>query len=457
MSRSPLDRRTLLRGAAGVAIALPFLEAMRPRRASAAPTGPAPKRLVLWFTPNGTVYNQWKPTGTSTDFTLSPILAPLAARKGKIIVVDNMEMKRGGPGDGHQQGMGHLWTGIDLLPGDIKGGSDDPPAGFSSGPSIDQVVAKEVGKPERPSIDLAVQPGGAKDMWSRMSYAAKNQPVDPEINPWAAFADVFADAQSPDKVALAKLQAERKTVVDAVRGSYQSLLPALGKEDRTRMEKHLEAVQTLQKKIDAATVKACKAPDLGPAPGSTQDAVLKYVKANENFPTVGKLHMDILAYALACDLTRVATLQWSRSVGDPVFTWLGISGQEAGHHQLSHKDSEADAKAKLVQINTWYAKQFDYFLGALDAFDEGNGTTLLDNTAVVWGNELSEGGSHGSNPGNFVIGGSCGGYFKTGRWLDTKKTPHNNLLVSLANAMGMPIKTFGRAEWCTGPLAGLTG
>lgn len=453
----PLDRRTFLRGAGGVLVALPFLQAMDTRRAVAGPTT-KPKRLVTWFTPNGTIYEEWKPEGTGTNFTLKQILSPLNALKKKIIVLDGLDMKRGGVGDGHQQGMGHLWTGIELLPGEVKGGCDScDPAGLSAGPSVDQVVAKKVGLPSLPSLNVGSHISETKNAWTRMAYSDANQAVDPELNPWAVFNSVFADSLNPDKQALARLQEERRTVVDAVLGSYQGLSPKLGKEDRLRVDAHLDAVQTMQKKFYAAASAVCQVPTIKAAPAD----IKAFLKANENMPTIMKLHMDVVAYALACDLTRVVTMQWNQSVGNVVYSWLGINpddkvdvdgNQETpGHHSLSHIDGQPDPRSKLITINKWHAEQFAYFLGALDKFDEG-GSTVLDNTAVVWGNELARGGAHSSDPAPFVIGGGCGGALKTGQVVSYDKRPHNDLLLTLAKAMGVDLATFGNKDWCTGPL-----
>ncbi|RYE77485.1 MAG: DUF1552 domain-containing protein [Myxococcales bacterium] len=458
----PLDRRTFLRGAGGILVGLPLLNIMLDsRRASADPLA-KPRRLVLWFTPNGTIYEEWKPKGTGADFTFGKILSPLDALKKKVIVVDGLDMRRGGVGDGHQQGMGHLWTGVELLTGDIKGGcSDCDKAGFASGPSVDQVVAKSVGLPTRPSLDVGARVSETKNMWTRMSYSDANQPIDPEQNPWALFETLFADSLNPDTQSIARLQEERRTVVDAVLGSYKSLTPKLGSEDRQRVEKHLDAVQTMHTKFHAAKTKVCELPTLLAKPAEKD--IKNFIKKNDNMPALMKLHMDIVAYALACDLTRVASFQWDNSVGNTVYTWLGIKPEDKvdvagnletpGHHSLSHIDTQAAARAHLIDINRWHAEQYAYFLKQLDSFEESDGT-VLDNSAVVWGNELARGGAHSSDPAPFVIGGGAGGAFKTGRVVTyDKKRPHNDLLLTLAQSMGVKMSSFGKKEWCTGPLA----
>jgi hypothetical protein len=138
-------------------------------------------------------------------------------------------------------------------------------------------------------------------------------------------------------------------------------------------------------------------------------------------------------------------------VSNKAFSWLGIA---EGHHDLSHVDTDADAQAKLVQINTWYAEQFAYLIAALKAVPEGDGT-LLDNTVVLWCNELGKGGEHSRTDVPYVLAGRCGGVFKTGRYLSYEGINHNDLMVSLCNAMDVGVTTFGNPAYCAGPLAKL--
>jgi hypothetical protein len=166
--------------------------------------------------------------------------------------------------------------------------------------------------------------------------------------------------------------------------------------------------------------------------------------------------MDLLAMALACDLTRVVTLQWEAAYSDVRFTWLGA---DRGHHTISHdSDDNADSVEMLTKINVWYAEQFAYLLAKLDGMQEGTGT-VLDNCVVFWGNELGRGNVHSHWPMPFVLAGSGGGLLQTGRFLTYPKedpaSSHSNLLVSMMNAVGVDGQTFGNPMYCTGPLVGL--
>ena len=150
-------------------------------------------------------------------------------------------------------------------------------------------------------------------------------------------------------------------------------------------------------------------------------------------------------------------IQWSRSVSQTRFTWLPTPVIE-GHHDLSHRgDDDAAAVDKLTRINNWYAQQFAGLLSRLAAVPDANNTTLLDNTLVLWCNELAKGNTHSRQDAPYVLGGRAGGALRTGRFLsyEGQGLSHNNLLVSLLNAMDLPDQTFGKPEWCTGPLTGL--
>src|SRR6185295_8077891 len=168
----------------------------------------------------------------------------------------------------------------------------------------------------------------------------------------------------------------------------------------------------------------------------------------------GELQMDLLVLALGCGLTRVASLQWSRSVSQVRFTWLGI---DDGHHDLSHRgDTDPDAIDKLRQINSWYAARFASLIDRMKKVDHGDGTTLLDSTLVLWCNELGKGNTHSRQNAPYVLAGRAGGALRTGRYLRYDgDVPHNNLLVALLNAMDVPDTRFGKPEWCTGRLPNL--
>jgi hypothetical protein len=281
------------------------------------------------------------------------------------------------------------------------------------------------------------------DVWARMIYSGANQPLPPMEDPVAAFSRIFSGSTlSASQTAI--LLKRRQSVLDYAVGSLGNLATSVGSDDKVRVQQHQDSVRAIEKQLLAQTG-ACTPPMV------TKTDLTKVA----NYPAIGKAQMDLLVASLACDQTRVASLQWSHSVSDIPMPWLNIS---TGHHTLSHDaDTDSASQTSLVQINTWYAQQFAYLLQGLDAVSESDGSTLLDNCMVVWINELSKGNIHSHQPLPVIIAGGGGGALRTGRFVTySPQQPHNNLLVSLANAMGTSIKTFGNPAYCTGPLSNLT-
>lgn len=435
--RRPLSRRTVLRGLGGVAIALPFLEVMQ-ARAEGAP----PKRLILLFSANGTVPGAWAPTGGETDFTFSPILEPLAPHRKKLLVLGNVDLKVAfdSPGIAHQRGIGTLWTGRKLDDSHLFG-----LAGWGIGPSIDQVVAQAIGGATRfGSLELGVQVSD-DTVAARMCYAGPAQPLPPLVDPRAVFDRLFGSFDADPKVAAAR-RAHRKSVLDAVRAEFAAISKRVSVDDRRKLDAHATAIRDLEQRLDVVFEPgpACAKPD-EPPPLPLSDPA--------SFPAITELHLDLLTMALTCDLTRVVSLQWSQAASPTVFSWLGLTDL---HHELSHRsDSDAPAQAALIAIHRWYAEQVAALLTRLDSVQEGDGT-LLDHSLVVWGNEMGHGNDHSYLSTPFVLAGSAGGIFKTGRYLDRAHQSHNDLLVTCLNAFGVPVNTFGDPAYCSGPMSGLT-
>lgn len=452
-----IKRRAMLKGTifgGTVAIGLPMLEAMLPK-SGAAQSSAAPKRIVFWFTANGTRQDIWSPPA-NMDLSSHPLHAAMAPFSNKLIFLDGVDqdVAYDSIGDGHQTGMACLLTNAEILPGDLFCEGDCPAGaeqyvGWGGGQSVDQYLAAEIQKDvltKFKSLELGVQVKSST-VWSRMSYAAPDNPVPHREDPNQNFTDFFSDLDS-DPFALRLIQRRRKSILDAVMEDHAEFQKRLGYGDKQTLEKHLQSIRDLESRLSVTTNfgEACTIPEASLPGGSFQQ--------NDMYPVTGKAQMDLLVMALACDLTRVASLQWSHSVSNVQFNWVSqILGE--GHHSLSHyDDSDASALADLLEINKWYSEQFAYLLGLMDGIQEGD-NTLLDNTVVVWVNELGKGNSHTRNDIPFILAGGCQGYFRTGQHIDFGGEPHGRLLVSLTHAMGKPVDTFGVPQYSQGPLSGL--
>lgn len=454
-----LSRRALLRGAGGVALALPFLNAMRPRVAQAA-TAP-PKRFVVFFSANGTIKDQWQPTGTETNFQLSPILTPLAAHQSDLLIMRGLANEASyiyAP-NAHDASMATLLTADRLVVGPSgTGRAGHVLDGTSAGPSIDQELARVIGGATKlPSLELGVQSTTTilEPMVVRMCYRGtpgNAKSVPPEDDPRKVFSRLFTDAGSSSG-ALEALRAQRKSVLDAVLRDFARLEAKVGVEDRQKLDRHATTVREFELSLDklGGSGTSCKVPasppevNLNPV-DCVQDG--RPAKCAGDFEALGKAQMDLLSLAFACDLTRVITLQWSTAESTVFYKKFNAAGE---HHLMSH-----DAKGNredLIEINTWYAQQFAYLLTSLKSQSDADGP-LLDSSVVLWANELSDGDTHNRRDLGWILAGKGNGSIRTGRSVQYNKPTTNQLFASLMTMFGTPTENFGAAQF-KGTLSGL--
>jgi len=435
-SMRPMARRVFLERLGISAAALPFLTGL-PSLGLASPVRPR-QRLVIMFSPNGTIPAEFWPEADGTDFKLPRILQPLTAFRSRMLILQGLANQVRGDGDNHMRGMSCLLTGIELFPGNIQGGSHTP-AGWASGISIDQEIrnslqSKEDSRTRFGSLEFGVGVTDKADPWTRMSYAGPNKPVAPISDPYQMYQKLYG--RMKDREAL-------RSVLDEVRADLRRVRKHVSAEDRALLEEHAALVRRMEQEIREETRQRPVA-----APPTLEGGV---ADRNDNVPRLSRMQIDLLVNSFVNDMARVATLQYTKSVGGARMNWLDIKD---GHHALSHEpDKDETAQEKLVKINRWFAGELNYLLERLAATPEPGGQgKLLDHTLVVWTNELGKGNSHTLDNIPFVlIGGSAG--LRMGRSLKFERTPHNRLHLALARAMGHRIETFGKAALCeAGPL-----
>lgn len=424
-----INRRTFLRGACGSALLAPF--ATLPTRLAHA-DGPAPLRLVVFFSPNGTIHDHWRPTvnGNTFSFPAGSILEPLASIQDKLVVIDGLNFVNA---TNHEGGMGAMLTG---------GGAP----GVTGGKSLDQYVAAELASPTRfSSMELGVLTsnwGGSTQ--TRMSYSGANSFVTPDDRPSNVFSRLFGDADL-DAQSQARIRTHRRSVLDFLRGDIQSIRARTSPTESLKLDQHLEAFRRLELQFQEPQIDSCSGPvDIG-VPNAYQ---------NDSFPMVGQQQMELLVNALACDMTRVASLQWSHTVSPIVFSWLG---QSQGHHTLSHAgNGDIQGVGDFVAAERWFAEQFLAFVNLLDERSDPLGPgSLLDNSLVVWAKEMGDSRLHVCDSVPFVLAGGANFPFTRNRYIDAGGAAHNHLLVSLSQAMGLSNTTFGDPTAGEGPLQGL--
>ncbi len=442
----PLSRRTILRGAGGVAIGLPLLEAMLPRRARAQDAVP-PKRMISWWTANGQIPSYWYPTGTETDFVLNTAHVPLEPYKSKLILfdgIDNDVSDADGVYGGHQGSHAGMFSG---MPRTQTQTFDTMRPG---GPSLDQVVADKWAA-ENPtkikSLQTGVNPvGDGNNPFTLIgSWRGENELLPPIGEPSRLFDYLFMDGVpgTQEAAAAEALRARRKSILDTVADRFGVLRARVGTEDKLRLDAHLASIREVENQVLAVSPQTvCVVPARPAGDFNTQES---------NVPEWAKVQMDLMVLALACDLTRVASFMWiAMGSGSATFSWLGHT---SGHHDLAHA---ADVP-RMTEINTWYSEQLAYLMGELDKHVDVDGGSMLDSTLIVWWNELGDGAAHSCKRAPFVLAGGAGGALQMGRFLDyPERQQSNQLLLSVYNALTDSEDTvFGDPRYCAGPLPGL--
>jgi hypothetical protein len=420
--------------ASGAAALFPWLEV---RAADA----PQPK-LLLFFTPHGTVWDQWRPSGGEKDFTLSPILEPLANHREQIAIVDGIGMISGTdyyiP---HTYTMPVLWTGSPI---DASGGGfcrEDHGGrcfGWNTSLSVDQHIAAQLDDAlPYPTIELGYGCGGLHPA-TRMIYSAPGMPKSPIDDPVRAF-DTLFPAADPDMQAAARTALRRRSVLDAVRQDLGAHRGKLSAADQLRLDAHANALRELERSLVPSGA-LCTRPER---------------PTGVNSETAIDRQSELAAAALGCGLTRIVSLQVRIADNDnTLYPWVGLDS--GGHHTLSH-DSGATAQATLAKVYRWYAERFAHLLDRLAATPDAGGQSLLENTLVIWGSELGRGWDHDISNVPFVFAGGAAGQLRGGRYLKLA-TPvrQNRVLVTACHAMGLrDVTKFGSLDNGEGPLDGL--
>jgi hypothetical protein len=440
-----ISRRTLLRGA-GAAVGLPVLQAMLNSHGTALAQGaPLPKRFAVWFFGNGVRLDRWVPKQTGANWQLSEELAPLvdASRgidvKRYVNVVSGYNIKVPGL-RAHHDGVAAMMSGTKFI--ELK-----PPVGvqYSSkfgAASIDQIAADIIGKGTAfPSLQLAVSKRYTTvegPTLQYLSHRGPDQPLPQEFNPATVFNRLFAKVQStPTTDPRDQL---RVSVLDAVRDDAKRLQNKLGAADKARLDAHLTAIAESRSRILAlppTITSACVKP-------ATVTETNTDVNSNEPLEKVASLMADMLAIAWACDLNRVATLQFSGSVGGHVYSEIAGGQPRNNEHGITH---EATEQGKVHDAVVFTMRNFAYFLNKLQKTPDGTGN-LLDRSCILCTSDVAEGYSHKGEDYPILVAGGAGGALKT-PGVHVRSTSGENtsdVLLTCMQAIGTGVTSVGKDE-----------
>jgi len=327
------------------------------------------------------------------------------------------------------------------------------------GPSIDYVIGQSLGQgTARPNLAMSAQPlhpagygcdnGYSCAIADHISFDAKgsNIPTFDEL-----FVNVGSGASGANLAAAAQSRALNKSILDLVTAEATSLTPQLSYQDRPRFAEYLSSVREVERRIDIASSAGASSCTLPARPASGYNL-------SNGRQTIDIAH-GLVTLAFQCDATQVLSLMWGSNTCQRPYDFIGGSG---GHHNNSHHGSDKTMIAKLQRIDYWWFRRFSELITKLKSLPDVDGRSILDNTLIFQGSDISDGNAHNHNDMPVVLaGGGCG--FKMGQHLDYSITgtgpgsvghSFGELFVSIAQGLGVQLTTFG--EHGGGPLSGLT-
>jgi hypothetical protein len=453
-------RRAFL-GGASVLIALPFLETLAPKRALGQ-VGLAPKRFLGYLYPNGMVMNDWRPLGTGTDFTFGLSMGPggrvfddgripypavqdgpgLENLKDQLLIISGLQntMQEPGPGD-HAGGVGSLLTNRT-----VPRATD----GDMGGPSIDYVISQTIGQDTRvPYIAMAgeaARPAGTLcdtgfscAVGDHISFDETGNNLPRFDDPGLMFDQLFAGLDpNANQAAIEERKALDKSVLDLVSAEATALESQLSYQDRPRLQEYLTSVREVERRLSGAGITVECTPPVRETKFSFEDGKF----------TIDICH-ELMALALQCDATRVISFMWGNSSNGRPHGFIDAPG---GHHDISHHGGNADNIARLQRIDYWWFRRFAELLTRLSGMPDIDGRSVLDNTLIFQSSDVSDGDAHNHDDMPVIVAGGAAG-FTLGRHVQYEGNWFGELFLSIAQAFGSPIQSFG--EHGTAPLQGL--
>jgi Protein of unknown function (DUF1552) len=438
---SHLNRRTLLCGV-GASVALPWLESIPVwgRELHADDGSPAfPKRFAAVFMGNGVNPDHWWAKGGGDQMELSKSLEPLAPLRSRLNVITGLFNKSATGVGIHPGQTGNILSGASLQKGAVLRG----------GISMDQVLAAHLGEETaQPSLVLGCEQPitGYHETNFSMAYSSHiswqdaNSPVPMEVYPSLAFDSLFDNQGSKRTL----------SILDRVRDHAASLSRQVSRADQAKLDEYLTSVREVEKRVERTRELKDRADENAER---RSKPTLAMPRPDDGLPEDIREHMrlmcDIIGLAFQTDKTRVATLLMCRDLSGLFYPFLDV---RTAHHPTSHQDESDDYE----RVTRYYVEQFAYLAGRLAAMPEGT-ATVLDNSCLLFVNNMWSGSKHDSTRLPVLTAGGLGGTLDTGRVLEYRECGDENrklcgLYLSLMQRMGVTAKTFGDAD---APLAGL--
>lgn len=421
-----LSRRLMLRGALGglsATLALPLLEAMTPKRARGQTMPADPVRVGLWFWGCGVHRENFVPPTTGHNLTLKSQLQPFAAVKPYLTIVTGYDVKT--VSTGHHSSRA----------GAVAGSYDGALYGFPSTPSFEQVAANaRAGQTRFKSLEVMVsQQGFMSDR--PVSSSWNGSPIAPERSPQAFFDRLFGTGFTAGATTqqVNNRIAARRSVLDLTLNEGNALKSKVGTADKTRLDIHFESIRELEKRLEA--MESTTVPSVCAAPGRPATD-LPTVNGHEPLQAKARVFSDMVAIALACDLTRSFYFQMS-PMQSSVVVW--DTGVNEGLHELTHNGAR---RADVNKGITYQLTEYAYLMNKLASIPEG-GKTLLDNCCILGTSDHGDATIHDWVDYPFIVGGRAGGKLKGDLHVRGNGSSASRVHLTLLQAAGISVSQFG--------------
>lgn len=411
------SRRHLLRGL-GACITLPLLPSLLPRSARATVSA-EPKRLIVFFAPNGAPMDHWRPVDAGPTYTLPRALQGLAPVCDDVLVLSGLDNVPGPPN--------HTFRTRALFAERLPDGA----YGTRFGATLDQLLAPTLaGSTRFPTLPLGSEPstacGSAQCTWLyNVSWQSETVPVTKDISPRSVFERLFG-APTPVESEQARARRNRleRSVLDAVLGDVNDLQSRLSTDDRLTLDQYLSGIRGLERRLEQGPVEATTC-DGGTSPIATWDP-----------DEAVRQMIELIVLALDCDLTRVVSYMIGAAES---YRPLSFLGHNTDHHSASHHDPVAHLAA-----TTWCVDRYATLVQRLADTPRPDGSRLLDHTFVVYASGLSTAPTHEHEGLPVLLAGRGGVSPPPGQHLALPTgTPFANLCVSLLQAYGVPTSRYG--------------
>ncbi len=445
VTRKALSRRKFLRGA-GVALGLPFLEAMTPAFAQSAAANPV--RLAWFYLPNGIDMRHWTPDNDGPLAgmgALPEILAPLGSIRDDVMVLSNLTANWGRPlqvgaGD-HGRALAAYMTGFEV---------QRELTNLEVGVSADQIAAQAIGNRTRlPSLEVGLEEsrmaGNCDNGYScayvyNVSWKTPTQPLPPISDPRLLFERLFGSGVAEPPEARARRLAMRQSILDRVIDDTERLVSTLGGTDRRKLDEYLTSIREIERQVQRAATDGI----------TIEPGIQKPFGVPVEFRDYFRLMTDMMLVAFKADITRVSTMMVGREGSTRSYAEIGVPD---GHHPLTHHMGNMSMLDRVRKINVLHATLFAEFLRKLKDTPEGD-SNLLDQSLIVYGAGIADGNVHTHDQLPTVLAGRGGGSVRPGRHITyQRETPVTNLFTSMIERVGVPPEYLGDS---TGPLHGLS-